>query len=79
MEWYIYLQPANPNLAILAFKFDWVHGKVYVSFIYCNNKIELKDGIEPKFYYIYLFNNNKLEVFQEYIEENLKKRYIKSL
>ncbi len=42
-------------------------------------KIELKDRTESKFYCIYPFNNDKLEVFQEYIEENLKKEYIRSL
>jgi len=30
-------QPANPNLAILTYKFDWMHGKVRAPFIYCNN------------------------------------------
>jgi len=39
----------------------------------------LKDGTELKFHCIYLFNNDKLEIFWKYIEENLKKEYIRSL
>ncbi len=42
-------------------------------------EIKLKDGTELKFYCIYLFNNEKFEVFQEYIEKNLKKEYIRPL
>ena len=39
----------------------------------------MKDKTELKFHRIYSFNNDKLEIFQKYIEENLKKRYIRSL
>jgi len=39
----------------------------------------LKEGTEFKFHYIYSFNNNKLEVLRKYIEENLKKGYIRPL
>ena len=37
----------------------------------------MKDKTKPKFYYIYPLNNNKLKVFRKYIEENLKKGYIR--
>ncbi len=42
-------------------------------------KIELKDKTKLKFHCIYSFNNDKFEVFQEYIEKNLKKGYIRPL
>ena len=42
-----------------------------------DHEIELKDGKTPKFFKIYNLNETELNTLREYLEENLRKGYIR--
>ena len=42
-----------------------------------DHKIELRDGKTPKFFKIYNLNETELNTLREYLEENLRKGYIR--
>ena len=42
-----------------------------------DHEIELRDGKTPKFFKIYNLNETELNTLREYLEENLRKGYIR--